>query len=162
MINVSVSISRDFGKVIEDIDRRKRLNLNRKVQESIVYLKQKIADFAPVAGGKLRQTILSLPTTSVSSRGISVIYGKGSITVSVLLGRKKDKIISWVNDGTGIFGPYRRMIYPKKKKAMVFEIDGEWVVAKKVKGQKGQKFIQKGIKASRLIIRSKILSALKS
>jgi len=162
MINVSVSISRNLDKVLEDIDRRKRLALNKKIIESLEYVKQKMADFAPIRTGNLRSIILSLPITSVKTRGLSIMYGKGSIEVSVLLGRRKDKIIRWVNDGTGIYGPYRKMIYPKKSEKLVFQIDGEWIATEKVKGQKGKKFIQSAIKVSRLIIRSKILSALKS
>jgi len=162
MINVSVKISRDFGQWVEDIDRRKRIALNRKIQESLDYVKEKIASYAPIESGDLRTTILSLPTTSIKTRGLSVIYGTGSIQISVLLGRRKDKKIRWVNDGTGLFGPHRRLIYPTKKSLMIFKIDGKWIAVKRTKGQKGQKFIQRGIRASRLIISTKILSALKS
>lgn len=162
MISIKVAITRDFKKWIDDIDRRKRRNLEIKIKESLVYVKGKIASFAPLGTGGLRTTINSLPTTSLKTRGISVMYGSGSIEISILLGRKKDKIIRWVNDGTGLFGPHRRWIYPKTKDRMTFQINGEWVSAKRTMGQKGQKFIQNGIRASKLIIRSKILSALKS
>lgn len=162
MINVKVHITRDLGQVVEDIDRRKRIALVRKAQESLQYVKEKIASFAPAESGDLRTTILSLPTTSIKTRGLSIMYGSGSIEISVLLGRKKDRKIRWVNDGTGLFGPHRRMIYPKKKSLMTFKVDGKWISVKRTKGQKGQKFIQRAIRASKLIVSSKILSALKS
>jgi hypothetical protein len=162
MINVKVFITRDLGKMVEDIDRRKRIALNKKVQESLEYVKNKIASYAPMESGDLKNTILSLPTTSIKTRGLSIMYGSGSIEMSILLGRRKDKKIRWVNDGTGLFGPRRRWIYPTKKSVMAFKVDGKWVVVKRTKGQKGQKFIQRGIRASKLIISSKILSALKS
>lgn len=162
MINVKVHVTRDLGKMVEDIDRRKRIALNKKVQESLEYIKSKIASYAPAESGDLKNTILSLPTTSIKTRGLSIIYGSGSVEVSILLGRKKDKKIRWVNDGTGLFGPHRKWIYPTKKSIMTFKVDGKWVSVKRVKGQKGQKFIQRGIRASKLIIGSKILSALKS
>jgi hypothetical protein len=162
MIKVDVSISRNFGKWIDDIDRRKRIALNKKVQESLEYVKQSIATLAPTRSGDLKNTIMTLPTTSIKTRGLSVMYGSGSLEISILLGRKKDKRIRWVNNGTGLFGPYRQMIRPKTAEFMIFKIDGQWIKKRRTKGQRGQKFIERGIKVSKLIVKTKILSALKS
>lgn len=52
----------------------------------------------------------------------------------------------YVNDGTGIYGPSHQKITSKTPgKPLVFEYKGETVFAMSVKGQKGQKFVEKSI-----------------
>lgn len=53
----------------------------------------------------------------------------------------------WVNDGTGIYGPRLRPIVPKKKttKALHWQVGGGSFFAASVKGQKGQKYVEKAI-----------------
>lgn len=161
-MNAKITISRDFGEWVDSIDRKKKSLLRTKVQESLEYMRTKMADYAPKNSGDLVNTILSLPITSVKTRGFSVMYGSGSLEVSLLLGRKKDKKIRWVNDGTGLFGPHRKYIYPTTHSRMTFKIDGRWISVERTKGQVGKKFIQSAINHSKLIVRTKILSALKS
>lgn len=161
MITATVSISRNFGQVLDDMDRRKLRLLRIKTVESLEYLKNKIASYAPVRTGELRSLISSLPTSSAKVRGFSVMYGRGSVEISVLLARRKDRKIRWVNDGTGIYGPKGSYIYPRKAKFLSFRTENGFFRLRRIKGQRGQKFIERGIAASRVIIKSKIMSALK-
>lgn len=55
---------------------------------------------------------------------------------------------SWVNDGTGLYGPMKRKITPKNASALKFTYQGQTVFAKSVKGQRGQKFVEKSIAAT--------------
>jgi hypothetical protein len=52
------------------------------------------------------------------------------------------KYAKWVNDGTGIYGS-GKPITPKRAKYLRFEIGGRVIYAKSVKGQKGQKYVEK-------------------
>lgn len=52
---------------------------------------------------------------------------------------------AYVNDGTGIYGPRGRKIYPKTKKALAFTYKGKKVVVPWVRGQKPKKFVEKSI-----------------
>lgn len=56
------------------------------------------------------------------------------------------KYASYVNDGTGIFGPAHQKITPHNASGvLVFQQNGQTIFAKSVKGQKGQKFVEKSI-----------------
>lgn len=54
--------------------------------------------------------------------------------------------VGFVNEGTGIYGPTGTPITPKKGEVLKFQYGGQTVFAKSVKGQKGQKFVEKSIK----------------
>jgi len=85
-------------------------------------------------------------------RNSSVDEGKmqGSWLISPTDTGLNRKIISsaiytpYVNDGTGIYKT-GRYIYPRTRKALRFEYKGKIVYAKRVKGQRGQKFVEKSI-----------------
>ncbi|WP_405296339.1 HK97 gp10 family phage protein [Methanobrevibacter sp.] len=52
----------------------------------------------------------------------------------------------YVNDGTGIYGPYKTPIYSKAVgKPLAFNIGGKMVYTKMIRGQKGQKFVERSI-----------------
>lgn len=51
---------------------------------------------------------------------------------------------AWVNDGTGIYGS-GKPITPKRSRALVFQIRGKTIFARSVKGQRGQKYVEKSI-----------------
>ena len=54
--------------------------------------------------------------------------------------------LPFVNDGTGIYGPNHRRIYPRHAKVLHFHWKGrEWFV-KSVRGQKPRKFVERGVK----------------
>lgn len=54
------------------------------------------------------------------------------------------KYASWVNDGTGIYGS-GKPITPKRAKYLRFEINGNVIYAKSVKGQRGQKYVERTV-----------------
>lgn len=54
------------------------------------------------------------------------------------------KYAAWVNDGTGIYGS-GKPITPKRARALVFQIQGKTIFARSVKGQRGQKYVEKSI-----------------
>lgn len=68
--------------------------------------------------------------------------------------------VGFVNDGTGIFGPKKSPIYSSKVgKPLVFKANGQTIMVKSIRGQKGQKFVEKSINAvepniERLFIRA--------
>ena len=52
----------------------------------------------------------------------------------------------YVNDGTGIYGPYKTPIYSKSiGKPLAFEIGGQMIYVKMIRGQKGQHFVERSI-----------------
>lgn len=60
--------------------------------------------------------------------------------------RTPAKYAPFVNDGTGIYGPYKTPIYSSKVgKPLAFQVGGEMVYVRMVRGQKPQKFVEKSI-----------------
>lgn len=60
--------------------------------------------------------------------------------------RTPAKYAAFVNDGTGIYGPYKTPIYSSKVgKPLAFQVGGEMVYVRMVRGQKPQKFVEKSI-----------------
>ena len=55
----------------------------------------------------------------------------------------------FVNDGTGIYGPYKTpIIHPVIGKKFAFQVGGKMVYTNMIKGQKGQHFVEKSIEAT--------------
>lgn len=53
--------------------------------------------------------------------------------------------LPWVNDGTGIYGPRHQRITPRHARVLHFTWKSrEWFL-KSVKGQKGQKFVERSV-----------------
>ena len=60
--------------------------------------------------------------------------------------RSPAKYAAFVNDGTGIYGPYKTPIYSKTVgKPLAFQVGGKMVYTKMIRGQRGQKFVEKSI-----------------
>ena len=60
--------------------------------------------------------------------------------------RTPAKYAAFVNDGTGIYGPYKTPIYSKTVgKPLAFQVGGKMVYTKMIRGQRGQKFVEKSI-----------------
>jgi len=150
-----------LGKRLKKIGERIDSKLRLRMRESLEYMREQIAEKAPEVTGTLREQIRSLPIKSVRKRGFKIFEGRGNLDISLSLERKKDQLILWVDRGTGIFGPRRKLIKPTTKPFMYFEINGVLMRKKTVKGQKPQRFIEKGLNASKLIVGSKVASALR-
>ena len=56
----------------------------------------------------------------------------------------------WVNDGTGIYGPYNTpIIHPTIGKKFAFQVGGKMVYVKMIRGQKGQHFVERSIEQTK-------------
>lgn len=53
----------------------------------------------------------------------------------------------WVDQGTGLYGPLNRWITPKRAKALSWMADGKRITRKRVRGQPGQHFFARGLRA---------------
>ncbi len=80
---------------------------------------------APVGTGYLRR---------------SIIFKYQPISVSIWPNAKYAK---YIESGTGLFGPRHDYIRPVRAKVLAFKVKGRWVFAKKVKGQKANKFVER-------------------
>ncbi len=65
-----------------------------------------------------------------------------------------------VNFGTGIYGPRKQRIRPNTAKALRFVVGGRVVFARSVKGQRGQHFVEKGMKNAKRDIPRIIMGAI--
>lgn len=100
----------------------------RALQLSAVELKGNLQRNSPVDEGGLQ--------------GGWYIAGIGDDNSSVYTSKK---YTSYVNDGTGLYGPYKRKIYPKTKKFLAFKYKGKKVVVPWVRGIKPRRFVEKSI-----------------
>ena len=71
----------------------------------------------------------------------------GILTATALSKDQKNYAL-FVSRGTGIYGPSKNPITPRRAKALVFEIAGKKVFAKSVKGQKPNPFMEKGMEVA--------------
>lgn len=56
----------------------------------------------------------------------------------------------YVNDGTGIYGQYRTpIIHPSIGKKFAFEAGGKMVYTRMIRGQRGQKFVERSMNETR-------------
>ena len=69
---------------------------------------------------------------------------------------------SWVNDGTGIYGPNKTPIYSNKVgKPLAFQVGGKMVYTRMIRGQKGQHFVEKSIKETEQRINQFFIKAIR-
>jgi hypothetical protein len=140
-------------KILRDQDVRLSRKLTGACVECSDLLKREIASFAPERTGDLKSRILSLPvmkSADFNTRGIMTgVITSRTIGTIIQINRRTDRKILWVNEGTGLYGPFHQFIVPTRSMYMVFEIDGVTFFRRKVRGQKGQKFIQKGVQSAK-------------
>lgn len=163
----SVKLSSNFKTEIESYFRAKegRINpiLKAKLFESMEYLRDRMADYAPSDSGELREIINSLPISATSGTKSSFSFTEsGSIQVIMRLDRRKDRKIVWADKGTGTYGPFRRVIRPINGEFLVFEVDGQFIKTRSTLGKQGTHFIRSAIRVSKTIITSKIISGIRS
>lgn len=54
--------------------------------------------------------------------------------------------VKYVNDGTGIYGPYKTPIYSKHiGSPMAFQVGGQMIYTRMIRGQKPQKIVERSI-----------------
>ena len=51
----------------------------------------------------------------------------------------------WLDKGTGLYGPFKQKIYPKKGKYLSFEYEGKKIAVPWVRGIKPKKFVERSI-----------------
>jgi hypothetical protein len=165
MFTVTLDIPRfdkSLRKVLDGHVKRIEKALNTFSDDGGDYIKQKVAELVPVKSGDLKGLILNLPIKKKSfSLSFDGARSNPKLEVRIpIVGRKNKKII-WVNNGTGLYGPHSHRIVPRHSKFLKFEIDGEIIFARSVRGQKGQFFLERGIKASASGLRNKLVKYIK-
>lgn len=64
--------------------------------------------------------------------------------------RTPAKYAKYVNDGTGIYGPYNTpIIHPSIGKHFVFKAGGQIIFTRMIRGQRGQHFVEKSIESTK-------------
>lgn len=89
---------------------------------------------APVRTGRLRESINVRLRPGI--RGIVVEVGT---SLSYAL---------YQHDGTGVYGPRGHSIRARRGKVMVFEVGGQRVFAREVRGVPGTKFLERALSAA--------------
>lgn len=181
MVTVRVKLSRPSGgrffqfstpiatrKAYNIFAREKDRLMLKKVKKQLLIsaslLKKAIARNAPKKTGDLRKLIKSIPITNIKSAGgrVSILFKpSGSLILEIKLGSKKHQKILWVNNGTGIFGPEKRPILPINASVLRFKVGRRIIFAKSVRGQRGQRFIERSIKEEAPKITKRMVKVLK-
>lgn len=73
------------------------------------------------------------------------VYGRGSANMELRVGwspkgGQPKELMDWILFGTGIYGPRRRPIVPKRAKFLRFNVGGRVVFARSVRGMKKRNF----------------------
>jgi HK97 gp10 family phage protein len=114
----------------------------REVMQRALYIVQRQAmKDAPVGkSGHLRRT----HTTRVLDGG-----NRGVVGVSAGYGR-------YVHEGTGIYGPKKKKIVPKTKKALAFVVGGKKLVRRSVKGMKARPWLRNALVKTRVEVEQEL------
>lgn len=70
------------------------------------------------------------------------------------------RYLPWVNDGTGLYGPRHRRITPRHARVLHFTWKGKEWFLKSVRGQKGQKFVEKSMNETKNRINNIVVKTL--
>ena len=144
---LTTRIPKNFlSKSLDHISLDIRKKLKKQIHLALVEVRSSVAKEAPTG---ITSRILGLPIEASKSSRFNLMVGKGKIEASIAIARKKDMVILYLDQGTGIYGPKRRLIRPVSKRFMVFEINGRVIFTKKVKGIKPMRFVKRGIKNSK-------------
>ncbi len=99
------------------------------INRSLVRYQATAKQLAPVDTGQLRGSILIKPA-SASGNTIQGSVGTGL------------KHAIFMEQGTGIYGPAKRPIRPKRARMLAWKKNGQWHFAKEVRGARARRFMQ--------------------
>lgn len=123
-------------KVTVTVDKSKIINLEEQVplirKKGLNYVSQylinRLQQNSPVDHGRLKQWFP---------------YERSDDMVKI---RSPAAYAKYVNDGTGIYGPYKTPIYSKHiGKPLAFQVNGQMVYTRMIRGQKPQKIVERSI-----------------
>jgi len=154
MIRIKIKINKEkiHGKLMYEFKKKFTKDV-RKFEEKIMQqYRSYIEILAPdgkrqKTGKKLKDIIADLNIRKGDDRfAINAVFDGKEGTIELHLVTNEDDesdLISWVNDGTGIYGPYGTKITPKNRKYLSWvDENGVRHFATSVKGQKPQRFIE--------------------
>lgn len=123
-------------KVTLTVDRSKMQNVSEKIPE----IRRKGLQYS--GQGMIRNLKINSPV----DHGLLRSWFFSNISTDQVEIQTPAKYAPYVNDGTGIYGPYNTPIYSKViGKPLAFNIGGKMVYTKMIKGQKGQHFVERSI-----------------
>lgn len=123
-------------KVIIKVDSSKVQNISQKMPE----IRKKGLNYA--GQGMLRNLMINSPV----DHGLLRSWFFSNVSDSEIEIRTPASYAPYVNDGTGIYGPYKTPIYSKTiGKPLAFQVGGKMVYTRMIRGQKGQHFVEKSI-----------------
>ena len=159
IIRLNIKIPKGFlSKRLKNFDGKITRNLRKQMVVALKEIRSSIASEAP---GNMSNRIMSLPIENSRSSKFRLMLGKGKLEASIVIARKRDMVILYLDRGTGIYGPKRRLIRPIKSRFLVFEVNGRLIFTKSVKCIKPMRFIKRGISNSKSKVTKIISKALK-
>ncbi len=84
------------------------------------------------------------PTITRNLRNDIKVFEEGDLHFSVGNSQLAFYAI-WVHNGTGLYGPLKKRIYPRTKKALAFMYKGAKVVCQSTKGQRPQPYLKNAV-----------------
>lgn len=147
MITYTVSV-KGLSELQKQFTRAPQITMSRlkpAMDKSLVRLQATAKELAPVDTNRLRGSIVIQPM-KVSSNLI-----EGRVTAGGNAGTNVS-YAGWVEQGTGIYGPYHTPIRPKTKKVMAWKRGGVWHFAREVKGVRPRWYMKGSLERNRAAI----------
>jgi len=152
MLSIKTNKKKVMGKALFNVKKKFAKNLRKFEVKLAQNFRNYIEILAPdgkrqKTGKKLKSVIHDLRVRKDNDRtGVNAFFNKKKATFNLYLitnSEGESKLINWVNNGTGIYGPSGKRIKPKNSKLLSW-IDDNGVrrYATSIKGQKPQKFIE--------------------
>lgn len=132
MIEIGITVPR---KTVSDITERFATATKEMSGALVTATNRSTASYRGTARNLVRvrtaALVNSITVTKAIAKGRTVT---GSTEATALYARYQE-------EGTGIYGPFKRSITPKNKDYMQFKINGHWVRTKRVKGVKPGRYM---------------------
>lgn len=144
-MNISVNVKVPNG--ITNIKRILETGLKSGIQKSTAYISNQAVSNAPRITGNLKRSIHA----EVSGLG-------GILTGKIIQDSGISSYGSFVEFGTGIYGPKGQPIKPVNKKVLAWKQNGKTIFARSVKGMKPRYYMKRAFEESRDKVRDIIVN----
>ena len=135
---MNITIKIEISEKIKKLSQLVQIGLQRGVTKSTAYVTQQVVSNAPRITGNLKRSIHSEVTSLGSSLSGKIIQDSGIASY----GR-------YVEEGTGLYGPYHKVIRPKNGKVLSWKINGVKIYASYIKGMTGRLYMRRAFDESK-------------
>ena len=132
-LEVDTEVLEHLRRKVPELYRQATLKTGQEVERRAVLLLGKGKLYQAYDTGHLRENSIGTRVIKKGADYVAEVYSTADYA-------------EFVHEGTGIYGPLKRLITPKTKKALKFVYKGKEIVVKSVKGMRPRPFFRQAVK----------------